>query len=226
MQVNEAGQSGQLGMYAEPVGNQELGKDEFLKLLVTQLQNQDPMEPMSNTEFVAQLAQFSNVEQLVAVNEGINMLGVQQMSMSNAQAASLIGREVQIRSDQLQVRENDASASAAFSLSGDATSVSINIRDASGKVVRTVDLGGQPKGETELNWDLQDDSGVPVGPGTYRIDVIAEDESGASVQWEAKVRGVVDGINYDAGYPELVIGDIKSNMSDILGVYPSINEGP
>ena len=226
MQVNEAGQSQQLGMFSQPVGSQELGKDQFLQLLVTQLQNQDPMEPMSNTEFVAQLAQFSNVEQLVAVNEGINMLGVQQMSMSNAQAASLIGREVQIRSDQLQVRENDMETSAAFSLAGDASSVTVNIRDASGQVVRTLEMGSTPEGETQISWDLQDDNGVTVPPGSYRIDVVAENEAGESVQWEAKVRGTVDGIQYDSGYPELIIGDVKSTMSDILGVYPPIEEGP
>ena len=224
MQVNEASQSQQTSLF-QPVGNQELGKDEFLKLLVTQLQNQDPMEPMSNSEFVAQLAQFSSVEQLVGVNEGLNMLGVQQMSMSNAQASSFIGREVQIRSDQLQVHDDDVDVSAVFSLSGDASAVTVNIRDASGKVVRTLEVGAHPKGEAEVSWDLQDNNGVAVAPGSYRIDVVAEDEAGASVQWEAKMRGLVDGVNYDAGYPELVIGSVKATMSDILGVYPSIEEG-
>lgn len=226
MQVNEAGQAQQYGMFSEPVGSQELGKDQFLQLLVTQLQNQDPMEPMSNTEFVAQLAQFSNVEQLVAVNEGINLLGVQQMSMSNAQAASLIGQEVQIRSDQLQVFEDDMEANAAFSLSEDASAVTVNIRDSSGELVRTLEMGATAEGETQINWDLQDDSGVVAPPGTYRIDVVAENDAGESVQWDAKVRGTVDGIEYDAGYPELIIGDVKSTMSDILGVYPPIEEGP
>ena len=214
------------GMYAEPVGSQELGKEQFLQLLVTQLQNQDPLEPMSNAEFVAQLAQFSGVEQLVAVNEGLNMLGVQQMSMSNAQAASLIGREVQIRSDQLEVKQDDTEANAAFSLSGNAASVTVNIRNSAGKVVRTMELGPQAKGETALNWNLKDDNDLTVAPGSYRIDVAAEDEIGASVPWEAKVRGIVNGIGYEAGYPELYIGQIKAAMSDVLGVYPPTEEGP
>jgi flagellar basal-body rod modification protein FlgD len=222
MQISGAEQSQFNGMYADPVGSQDLGKEEFLQLLVTQLQNQDPMEPMSNTEFVAQLAQFSGVEQLVAVNEGLDMLGIQQMSMSNAQAASFIGSEVQIRSDQIQVKESDTEVHAAFQLSGDAASVSVNIRNAAGEIVRTMELGGRPEGETQLDWDLNDDNGVPVSPGSYRIDVVAKDEEGSSIQWEAKVNGVVDGITYDAGYPELVIGgDIKAQLSDVLGVYPT-----
>lgn len=226
MEVNETALSQEVSTYSDPVGSQELGKDQFLQLLVAQLQNQDPMEPMSNTEFVAQLAQFSNVEQLVAVNEGINLLGVQQLSMSNAQAASLIGKEVQIRSDQLQVGESDMEANAAFSLSEDASALTVNIRDESGEVVRTLEMGATPKGETQISWDLQDDNGIVVAPGTYRIDVVAENEAGESVQWEAKVRGTVDGIQYDSGYPELIIGDVTSTMSDILGVYPPIEEGP
>jgi flagellar basal-body rod modification protein FlgD len=221
MQVNATEQAQFNGMYADPVGSQELGKEEFLQLLVTQLQNQDPLEPMSNTEFVAQLAQFSGVEQLVAVNEGLDMLGMQQMSMSNAQASSFIGSEVQFRSDQIQVNDGDTEVHAAFQLSGDATSVTVNIRNASGEVVRAMELGGRSEGETELEWDLLDDNGLAVGPGSYRIDVIAKDEEGASIQWEAKVRGVVDGVTYDAGYPELLIGDIKAQLSDVLGVYPS-----
>ena len=221
MQISSTEQSQLSGMYApETVGSQELGKDEFLKLLVSQLQNQDPLEPMSNTEFVAQLAQFSGVEQLVAVNEGLDMLGIQQMSMSNAQAASFIGSEVQIRSDQIQVLDSDTEVHAAFQLQGDAASVTVNIRNAAGEVVRTLELGGRAEGETKLDWDLTDDNGVPVSSGSYRIDVVAKDEEGSSVQWEAKVNGVVDGVTYDAGYPELVIGDIKAQLSDVLGVYP------
>ena len=220
MQVTGTEQSAFSGMVNQPVGSQELGKEQFLQLLVTQLQNQDPLEPMSNTEFVAQLAQFSGVEQLVAVNEGLDMLGMQQMSMSNAQAADFIGSEVQFRSDQIQVLDGDSEVHAAFQLSGDAASVTVNIRNSGGEVVRTMEMGGRDEGETQLDWDLLDDNGLAVGPGSYRIDVIAKTEDGSSVPWEAKVRGIVDGVTYDAGYPELVIGDIKAQLSDILGVYP------
>jgi len=221
MQVNNTEQTAFTGMYNKPVGNQELGKTEFLSLLVTQLKNQDPLQPMDNTEFVAQLAQFSNVEQLVSVNQGINMLGMQQMSMSNAQAASLIGKEVEVRSDAFSVGAADTEVSAGFSLDGDAADVKVNIRDAAGSVVRTIELGAQSEGEVSFDWDLRDDNGVAMPPGTYRIDVAAVDADGGNITWNPKVRGTVEGVTYDAGYPELVLGGVKAQMSDILGVFPA-----
>ena len=226
MQVNGTEQEIANGMFTKPAGSQELGKTEFLQLLVTQLKNQDPLQPMSNTEFVAQLAQFSSVEQLVAVNEGVNMLGMQQMSMSNAEAANMIGREVQIRSDKLQVKEGDTEVQAAFRLDADASQVTVNFRDAAGKLVRSMEMGSKPRGEVDVTWDIRDDSGQLVPPGTFRIDVQASDPDGNSVTWEAKVRGEVTGVNYDAGYPELIVGTIKADMSDIIGVFPPSASGP
>ena len=202
-------------------GSDQLGKTEFLELLVAQMQYQDPLEPMSNSEFVAQLAQFSNVEQLVAVNEGINILGVQQMGMTNAQASSFIGQEVEVKSNEFTVSEDDTSAHAAFTLADDATKVTVEIRDAEGNVVRTLDLEAQSKGEVQIDWDLLDDDGNEAGAGTYTIDVSAEDADGNTVSWESSVRGVVTGVSYENGYPELQIGDVSVLMSDILGVYPA-----
>ncbi|MDJ0761970.1 MAG: flagellar hook capping FlgD N-terminal domain-containing protein [Myxococcota bacterium] len=208
------------GYQPEPVGRSEMDKTAFLSLLVAQLEHQDPLEPMSNTEFVAQLAQFSSVEQLVAVNEGLNLLGVQQMGMANAQAASLIGNEVEIRSDKMTVYGDDSTAQAAFTLEGNASSVEVNFRDATGAVVRTMQLGPQDQGEVNVEWDLMNDNGQMVPPGTYRIDVVAEDADGVSIGWEARVRGTVDGVNYDAGYPELIIDSLRVALSDIVGIFP------
>ena len=209
------------GMYTtETVGNQDLGQTEFLQLLVAQLENQDPLQPMDNTEFVAQLAQFSNVEQLVAVNEGINILGLQQLSMSNAQAASLIGTKVEVNSDSFTVNASDTEIGAAFSLDGDASEITVQIRDSDGEVVRTLELGSQAEGDVSFEWDIRDDNGIKQPTGAYSFDVTATDENGESVSWDPKVTGVVDGVSYDSGYPELVIGDIEVLMSDVLGVYP------
>lgn len=226
MQVDGTEQTAFTGMYNKPVGNQDLGKTEFLSLLVTQLKHQDPLQPMDNTAFVAQLAQFSNVEQLVAVNEGINILGMQQMSASNAQAATLIGREVEVRSDAFSVGANDTEIGAAFSLQGDASDVKVHIRDSSGNVVRTIELGARAKGEIGFNWDIRDKNGVKMPTGTYRIDVVAVDTDGGTITWEPKVKGIVDGVTYDKGYPELVLGDVKAQMSDIIGVFPATGMVP
>jgi flagellar basal-body rod modification protein FlgD len=205
-------------------GSDELGKNEFLQLLVAQMQYQDPLEPMSNSDFVAQLAQFSNVEQLQGVNEGINLLGVQQMGMTNAQASSFIGKEVEVKSNEFTVAESDTAAHAAFTLADDATTVTVEIRDAEGNVVRTLDLDAQSEGEVQIDWDLLDDNGNKADAGTYTIDVSAADADGNTVSWESSVRGVVTGVSYENGYPELQIGDVSVMLSDILGVYPAADE--
>ena len=215
------------GMYApEAVGNQDLGQTEFLQLLVAQLENQDPLQPMDNTEFVAQLAQFSNVEQLVAVNEGINILGLQQLSMSNAQAASLIGSKVEVNSDSFTVNASDAEIGAAFTLKEDASEVTVKIRNSDGEVVRTLELGTQAEGDVAFEWDIIDENGVKQPTGKYSFDVTATDADGEDVSWDPKVTGIVDGVKYDSGYPELAIGEVDVLMSDVLGVYPvSVEDG-
>lgn len=226
MQVNNTEQTlSGLGL-GKPVGGQNLGKEEFMQLLVAQMQNQDPLEPMKNSDLVAQLAQFSSVEQLVSVNEGINILGMQQMGMANAQAAGFIGQEVEVRSDKLEVTASDMSKGAAFSLQGDAETVEVKIRDSKGDVVRTISLGSKSQGEVEFEWDLRDDNGTKVPPGTYRMEVVAEDAEGNAVPADTKIRGVVDGVDYEAGYPELTIGSIKAAVSEVLAVFPPPEEEP
>jgi flagellar basal-body rod modification protein FlgD len=222
MEVNLTGESQSTGAgIGNAVGGSSLDKDAFLELLVAQLRNQNPLEPMSNTEFVAQLAQFSSVEQLTALNDGVGMLQMQQMGIANTQAASLIGQEVEVRSDTLDVASGDTSVSAGFKLSGDAATVSVNIRDASGAIVRTVDLGPNAAGTVPFTWDLKNNQGVTVPPGSYTMEVAAADEAGGSVSWEAHVRGIVSGVSYESGYPELMIdGSIKAALGDVIGVYP------
>jgi len=227
MQVDGSGtlSAGGMGLGAT-AGNSELGREEFLRLLIEQLKHQDPMEPMENSQFVAQLAQFSNLEQLVSVNEGINLLGLQQMGQSNAQAAGFLGKVVEVRSDKLDVGSDDMSADAAFRLTSDAASVEVKFRDQRGEVVRTMQLGPKEEGMVEISWDILNDNGVKVPPGSYRMDVVALDADDQPVGYEAHAKGEVTGVSYAAGYPELVMGSIRAAVSDVLGVFPSEEESP
>jgi flagellar basal-body rod modification protein FlgD len=206
-------------------GSSELGEEQFLQLLVAQMQYQDPLEPMSNSEFVAQLAQFSNVEQLVGVNEGINYLYLSQQSMGNVQASSLIGKEVEVKSDELTVESTDTSKSAAFTLSDDAETVTVKFRNAEGDVVRAIDLGQQSAGEVQCEWDLLDGNGNKVSPGTYTVEVTATDIDGTAVTAETQVSGTVTGVSYESGVAELEIGDINAYLADIISVSESGTSG-
>ncbi len=222
MQINDLGVASTQSNPAPAVTNTpngELGKDAFLKLLVAQMRFQDPLEPVSNTEFVTQLSQFTGVEQLVSINEGLNVLQIQQMGAANAQAASFVGKEIEVESSTLQVFNDTSSLSGSFALKGDAASIEVKIRDSSGAVVKTVELGNHASGAVDFTWDCKNENGNMVAPGVYRFDAVAKDENGNSVSWEPRVRGVVSGVSYSNGYPELLIGVIRASMSDIRGIY-------
>jgi flagellar basal-body rod modification protein FlgD len=206
---------------AQAGDNAQLGKEEFLKLLISQMQHQDPLEPMKNSEFVAQLATFSNVEQLVSVNDGITQLGQMQAAAYETQTANYIGKEVEVLTDQISVSTPGEEINTGFQLQGDAASVIVNFRNTRGEVVRSMDLGPQSAGDVEVQWNGYTNTGQTSIPGLYRIDVVAANSNGGPVNYETKVRGFVDGVSYDSGVPEIVIGSAKALASNVIGVYQS-----
>jgi flagellar basal-body rod modification protein FlgD len=221
-----SGVSPNAGAIAEAVGGQNLGKTEFLELLIAQLENQDPLEPMDNSEFVAQLAQFSSVEQLVAVNDGINILATQLLSTNNVQASSLVGRTVEVSSDTVPVKEGDTEKSIGFTLHEDAEEVKVNIYDEDSNLVRTIELGSQLEGEGMITWDLYDDEGIKVPPDTYTLNVEATDADGEDIDVDTTITGTVTGVLYESGFAELQIGDITASLSDVLGIYRETETSP
>jgi flagellar basal-body rod modification protein FlgD len=201
--------------------NATLGKEEFLKLLISQMQNQDPLEPMQNSEFVAQLATFSNVEQLVSVNEGITNLGTLQMAAYDTQAANYIGKDVEVLSDSVNVTIPGEQITASFQLASNADTVIVNFRNSTGDVVRSMSMGPQAAGSVSANWNTLSDSGQQVPLGAYKIDVVASDATGSPISYQTRVRGHVDGVTYESGGPELIIGNVKALVPNIIGVYPN-----
>jgi flagellar basal-body rod modification protein FlgD len=126
------------------------GTDRFLKLLVTQLQNQDPLNPMDNAQMTSQMAQISTVEGLNKVNTSIQSMSSQFMSLQAVQGANLVGRDVLIEGKDLKVA--DGKAEAAFELDGAADSVKVEVLSASGRVVDTIDLGAETSGKHGFSW--------------------------------------------------------------------------
>jgi flagellar basal-body rod modification protein FlgD len=193
-----------------------MGKEDFLKLLVAQLANQDPLSPMENTEFVAQLAQFSNLEQLMGVNTNLELLQVAQTAMTNSQVASLIGREIEARGDTL----NHTSGSEAinFDLSTSAKEVTVKILDAKGNLIRTIDVGSRTGGVNSATWDGKDSMGNTMPSGTYSVEVTAKDASGNPVGVSSRFKGTVTGISFKNGIPQLEVGGTIVQVGDVLAV--------
>jgi len=192
----------------------DLGKDDFLNLLVTQLKNQDPLKPMDSSAYVAELAQFSQLEQ--TSNQTALLKQVLDVQQSNAQYSllPLVGREVQIQGAMIKL--GDGTASLDYSLAADAASVKLSILNASNQVVRTFDLGKQSAGLQQVVWDGNDQNGVKMQPGTYTYAMGARDAQNQDVPVVAMSRVRITGVRMGEGQPQVVSGDQAIDPGAIL----------
>ena len=148
-------------------------QDQFLKLLITQLQHQDPLNPMDNAQMTTQLAQMSTVEGINKMNDSFASLMSSVQTSQGLQAASMIGRGVMVQGNALS--PSGAGAQAGIDLAGSVDSLVVTVSDANGKVVQSMDLGPQKAGFAHFEWDGQDGSGntLPAGDYTYSVKAAA-----------------------------------------------------
>jgi flagellar basal-body rod modification protein FlgD len=198
-------------------GSSKLGKDEFLKLMMAQLSQQDPTAPSDSNAFIAQLAQFTSLEQMQNVNTSLQSLLIGQASTNNNSAINLVGKDVLYKTDEITL-EKGATPSASAKLSAAADQVTAVITDDSGKVIRTLHLGGHDAGEVEVPWDGRDEAGNTAKPGKYKVSITASDSKGNNVSVEQRSRGRVTGVSFEKGYPEVILGDQHLKMSDIVEI--------
>lgn len=145
----------------------ELGQEAFLKLLTTQLQNQDPTKPLESGEFLTQIAQFGTVTGIQDLQKSFSQLANSLSSNQGLQVANLVGKNVLLPGDK-RIAGAGTGISGAFDVSASGP-VGVRIYDAKGQVVRTLDLGVQSSGRPRFNWDGKDQSGNPVAQGQYRV---------------------------------------------------------
>lgn len=202
--------------------DQELGRDAFLRLLTTQLQNQDPLDPVQNEDFVAQLAQFSSLEQLTLINENLETdentqatTDVQRAVDSNT-AVAMIGRQVQVPSE--TIAYPGGTVQIGYNLQDQAENVQILIVDPSGNTVNTVADGSPQPGNGTVEWDGKDDAGNQVPSGTYGIFPSASFE-GVPVSVTAGLSGRVTGIRFENGNPILITDQGEAPLSAVSSVY-------
>ena len=150
----------------------ELGKNEFLNLLVAQLNNQDPLSPQDNGEFIAQLAQFSTVEGVDKLNTSMESMLSGYQSSQALQASSLVGRKVIIPTDKAVV-DTSETFKASLVLPATSGNVYVNVYDSAGSTVSRVNLGQQEAGNVSFMWDGKDASGNTLPPGTYKFEAQA-----------------------------------------------------
>ena len=182
-----------------------LGQDAFLKLLVTQLQYQDPLKPKDDKEFVAQLAQFSSLEQLTEINSGVEGLSKLTQEQQMIGAVNFIGKTIDAAGTAVSVEDGKAS-SVTFTLPEDASTCMVNILDSTKHIVRTVDVGAKTAGEVEFQWDGKDYNGAAVGNGQYQVAVTATNANGDAMKVPSTMRGKVVGVQQVKGSYYLDIG--------------------
>jgi len=195
-----------------------LGKDDFMNLLVAQLQNQDPLNPMDSTAFTSQLAEFSSLEQLSNVNENLENLQMYQSSINNAQAVSFIGKNIDALGDSIQL-ESSESEEIHFDLSADSSSVFINIYDQSGSLVKYIENGPLGEGKQSVEWDGTDNNGNTLSGGNYRFEVMAVDANGDRVQTATYISDRVTGVTFKNGVTYLMAGGIQIPLGDVSEVF-------
>jgi flagellar basal-body rod modification protein FlgD len=183
------------GLFAppEPVKRDELGQEDFLTLMITQFRNQDPFEPMDNGDFLGQLAQFGTVNGIERLNSAFSGLSSSIQSEQVLQAANLVGRSVLAQAESGYLPDA-GTLSGSVVLPSSAGSVQVEISDASGQLVRRLDIGSHEAGLAEFTWDGRNESQELLPAGHYTI--AARATRGTSVEsLETYVQANIESVN-------------------------------
>jgi len=196
-------------------------QDQFLKLFTAQLQYQNPMDPMSNQDFTAQLAQFSSLEQLTQMNEklegSLNTNMLLNKSISNSMATTLIGKQIKVKGNYVQVK-NGTSTKMMFTVPEAIHDVEIEILDSSGKAIRNISQDYMGTDLTEFQWDGKNNGGTIVEDDQYTYVIKGTNADGEEIKLSGYATGVVDGVKYDGNTTMLVCGQGEFDIGDVLEV--------
>jgi flagellar basal-body rod modification protein FlgD len=193
-----------------------LGKDAFMKMMVAQLKNQDPLNPMDGTAFLSQLAQFSSLEQMQNLNDTMTSLPSVMSNFSNAQMVSLIGTEATASGN--VIHASGATAKINYQLPSDIQNGVIKIFNDEGSLVDTVAVGSQKAGLQNMIWNC---SGKTAG--TYTYEMTATGKNGAAVTVNSLITGSVSGVSYKNGDAYLTINGQEVAFSDIVAINKTTN---
>lgn len=191
-----------------------LGQDEFMTMLLAELKNQDPLNPMEGKDFAAQLAQFSSLQQLSNLNTTMSTLPTYLQAFSNAQMAGIIGDEAVASGDTITV--SGSSTDISFNLPSDIASGTLKIYNSSGSQVGSADLGSLSSGINTITWDTSS-----VNSGDYTFTISAADKSGNAVTATTLVSGTVTGVTFKDNTAYLTINGQEVAFSNVVAINKS-----
>ncbi len=187
----------------------------FLTLLTTQLQNQDPLNPMDSNEFTQQLVEYSQVEQQINTNDNLKSLISLTQGRSASDAMNYLGKAVTITNGMGALANGSASWN--YSLATAASSATLSVTDATGRVVYS-GAADPTAGTHSFSWDGKDSSGNQLPDGTYKFTVSANAADGSAVQTNVATAGVVSEIDLSGTTPQLVIGPMEVPISAVSAI--------
>jgi flagellar basal-body rod modification protein FlgD len=203
------------GLYSS--STQALGKDDFLKLLVTQLQNQDPMNPTDSTAFVAQLAQFSSLEQLSNVNDNLKIVQAFDQSINNAQAVNFVGKTVKASGSMFELGTGETHE-IQYQLGEDADAVYVSVYNSSGEIVKKIEMDQMTAGSQSVVWDGKDENGNAASAGTYSFSLQAKNKDGEIMASAAFIEEIITGVSYHDNSTYLLAKGIEIPYAAIIEV--------
>lgn len=195
-----------------------LGRDAFLTMLMAQMKNQDPLNPLDGTDFTAQLAQFTSLEQQFDINDNLEAIKATLESQSEPDLLQYIGKEISGTINSMDVYDGVASGSGSFTLS-EPTGVMVAIYNEKGEEVKRMNMGQLAPGKHSVSWNGKDNDNQSVDDGTYTYQVIAlNDKGGYSHELQTTVAGEVDGVVYKGGKGYLMVEDQMIDPSYVVQV--------
>jgi len=205
-----------------------LGKDDFLELLVAKLSNQDPMNPESDESFIAELAQFSSLEQMNNIAEAITTSNqwdyLQMQSLNNIMASGLIGTEVRASYDSIYLESGDATK-VSVKLDRFASNLEMQVYDENGTLVATVKESDLTAGAHSLQWDGNDSIGNRMADGTYTVKVKAYDVDGEEFSPSLTLQGIVQSVIYRDGSAYLNVDGVEIAFGDVTWIGAPSEDG-
>lgn len=196
-------------------GNPNLDKDAFFKLMLTQVQNQDPTSPLKSHEMSAQLAQFSSLEQMSNIHSVLDDMKKAQGHDSQYQALDMIGKVVSGDNSKIDRMTGDAKHDISFNLGDSAVELKVAISDAQGKIVKVFDMANQAKGNVTVAWDGKDNDGNLMPPGAYKMNAEGKNLQGHKISVDPTFKGAVTGVQFTERGPVVMIDKKSVPFKDI-----------
>ena len=194
----------------------ELGKEDFLTLLVAQLKHQDPLNPLESAEFTSQLAQYSSLEQLFNIDRNLELIKSGQDQDSRFQSLDFIGKEIVAEGEMLSLKQGETSMGS-FNID-DMADCSVMITDTNGYPVRKISLGHLQAGRHDFEWDGRDNAGNIQEAGVYGFEITAMTENGQLLPVETQITGQVTAVNLEGVFPLLYVGEIPVLISQVVDI--------